>query len=208
MGRFMREPFEVKLSRERLVSGESFIEGLGVFATMGFRSGELISILQGEKITIPELKRRYKAGTERLDDPLQVSERLYLDMDEPFVRINHSCDPNTVIVGESNLIALRPIEKGEELTFDYSLTEWTWERFGKYSDWSIKCDCGSQNCRGYITQFPFVPIKIKERYFKRGLLQDFILRKIIKAGIAYNGKIPSSSTSQSQKFSCMELQIS
>ncbi len=180
--------FELKIARERLLLKDSPIEGLGVFVRMGFRPGELISVIQGEKISIPELKDRYRRGVERISDPLQISERLYLHMYEPFIHINHSCDPNTAVVGETNLVALRPIEKGEELTFDYSLTEWTWNRFGEYAEWNMQCACNSQSCRGNIGQFPSVPLRLKAQYFRRSLLPDFIIRKVIKTGLAYNGK--------------------
>ncbi len=51
----------------------------------------------------------------------------------------------------------------------------------------MRCVCGSQNCRGHITQFPFIPTKLKTDYFRQGALPDFIIRKIITAGLSYNG---------------------
>ena len=184
----MPNRFEIKLARERLRPEGSLIEGLGAFARIGFRRGNLICVFKGENISISELKSRYKAGVERISDTLQISERRYLDLDEPFVRINHSCDPNTAIVSEANLVVLRPIDQGEEITFDYSLTEWTWERFGKYAEWDMPCACGSPSCRGHITQFPFIPLSVKRDYLRKGALPDFIMRKIIKTGLAYDGR--------------------
>jgi hypothetical protein len=184
----MDDCFEIRAAKERLFKGDSPIEGFGVFTRMGFRRGELITIMQGERIPIPELKNRYRMSVERITDPLQVSERFYLDMYAPFVQVNHSCDPNTAIVGKADMIALRDIDRGEELTFDYSLTEWTWERFGEYYEWEMKCDCGAPSCRGIVTQFPFLPLGLKTQAFKRGTLPDFMFRKIVKAGLAYNGR--------------------
>lgn len=53
--------------------------------------------------------------------------------------INHSCDPN-VFVKNWKIIAMRSIEKSEELVFDYSIN----------SDFPVafKCRCGARNCRG------------------------------------------------------------
>lgn len=60
---------------------------------------------------------------------------------------NHSCEPNTD--GE---IALREIEKDEELTYDYSL-DWC----PPDDNWSFECKCGSANCRGIIKVMEMLP---------------------------------------------------
>jgi len=59
--------------------------------------------------------------------------------------INHSCEPNTemqkwTVDGETRvgIFALRDIEKGEELTYDYKFVQ-----FGADQD----CHCGSSYCR-------------------------------------------------------------
>ncbi|CAG8518642.1 6795_t:CDS:2, partial [Racocetra fulgida] len=60
--------------------------------------------------------------------------------------MNHSCSPNCFVqkwmVGEKyriGIFALRNIQEGEELTFDYNA-----ERYG------YTCHCGESNCRGII----------------------------------------------------------
>jgi len=59
---------------------------------------------------------------------------------------NHSCEPNTAYKG-LNVIALRNIKKGEELTLDYaSFLDENMEPF--------QCQCGSPKCRGLITGTP------------------------------------------------------
>ena len=56
---------------------------------------------------------------------------------------NHSCNPNTVYNG-LNVVALRDISKGEELTLNYaSFLDENMEPF--------QCQCGSSNCLGLIT---------------------------------------------------------
>lgn len=51
---------------------------------------------------------------------------------------NHSCDPNM----DKNLIALRDIKAGEELTNNYA-------QFST-KDWQMKCNCGSKKCAGVV----------------------------------------------------------
>jgi len=68
---------------------------------------------------------------------------------------NHSCDPNTAYRG-LNVIALKSIAKGEELTLDYaSFLDENMEPF--------KCQCGSSCCRGYIVGLNNNSITERER---------------------------------------------
>ena len=57
--------------------------------------------------------------------------------------INHSCDPNcetTEVRGHVWVKALRDIEPGEELTYDYNLYDG--------DDDEALCNCGAVTCRG------------------------------------------------------------
>ncbi len=58
--------------------------------------------------------------------------------------LNHSCDGNCGFNDDGDFIAIKPIEKGEELSYDYALAESN-PRF------SMGCTCGSKNCRRVIT---------------------------------------------------------
>jgi hypothetical protein len=164
----------------KFTTKNSAIEGKGVFATAFIKAGETIGTFQGERITIPELKRRYKTGTERICDPLQISERLYLDLHAPWVFLNHCCEPNAGIKGSTTLFALTDIQPGEEITFDYATTEWTWKHFGQYCEWEMVCQCGKPACRKKIEQFPTLPKDRVAHYAKLGALPNFIKRKLKK----------------------------
>jgi len=37
--------------------------------------------------------------------------------------VNHSCDPNCGLVGAVLVVAMRDIEPGEEITFDYAMSD-------------------------------------------------------------------------------------
>lgn len=69
----------------------------------------------------------------------------HVELDEPARLMNHSCGPNTGVVDNDedgyDFIALRDIEMGEELTWDYETTE--------YESIAVdRCLCGSESCRG------------------------------------------------------------
>ena len=106
---------------------KSAIEGEGVFASQNFKKGETICKMRGEKVTCEELKSRYEKVKEKICNPLQINEKTYLDLGEPYVYVNHSCTPNCGIRKTAELFALTNINIGEELTYDYSTTEWTYE---------------------------------------------------------------------------------
>jgi len=110
----MKEKFVVKLSK---------IEGFGCFATENIRKGEIICLIRGERITFQELKERYTKGKIKICNPLQITEKEYLVIKEPYIYINHSCNPNAGIRKEGELFALKDIKKGQEITYDYSTSE-------------------------------------------------------------------------------------
>jgi hypothetical protein len=58
--------------------------------------------------------------------------------------INHSCDDNIGFNDDGDFVATKLIKKGEELTYDYGLAE-------SNPKFSMKCECGSNNCRHLIT---------------------------------------------------------
>ncbi len=157
---------------------ESSIQGAGVVAPRIVKKGETVCMMRGEKIEFNELKKRYSSGKEKICNPLQIGEKTYVDLAAPYVFINHSCDPNCGIRKKGELFALKNIKKGEELTYDYSTSEWTYEKFGKYRDWAMECNCNSKKCRGTVGQFPMLDSKLKKYYYHAGALQDFIIKKL------------------------------
>lgn len=139
---------------------KSTIQGKGAYATRRIRKGERIIEYVGERITWAESDRRYDdANTKRHHTFLfAVNRQTVIDAahggnDSRF--INHSCDPNCEAIGEKSRIfieALRTIEPGEELTYDYSYER---EKGTTAEDEKLYvCHCGSPKCRGTILAPP------------------------------------------------------
>jgi uncharacterized protein len=133
----------------------STIHGTGVFAACDVEKGERILEYIGEKISKHESERRGLALLERSKHDggpavyiFALDEDWDLDGDMPgndAKLINHSCHPNCEawnIDGRIWICALRPIQKGEELTFNYGFEFDTWS--------DHPCRCGSTHCVGYI----------------------------------------------------------
>jgi hypothetical protein len=88
-----------------------------------------------------------KYSADRVSRSLQLNSDTYLlsgKIPEDGDMINHSCEPNCGITGTSSVQAFSDIEIGEELTFDYAMSD-----SSEYDEFS--CACGSEGCREKIT---------------------------------------------------------
>lgn len=144
--------------------------GVGVFATRNIKKGSLIYKLSGEVITEDECWRRINEKIENLSDPLQIGEHLYIDLDETSRSFNHSCDPNSGIRNESDLYAIKDINIGDEILYDYSTT------VGPnvpIDEWSMDCSCKSLICRKKISNILTISKDQLNFYFLNNVIPDF-----------------------------------
>ncbi|HVV87657.1 MAG TPA: SET domain-containing protein-lysine N-methyltransferase [Kofleriaceae bacterium] len=131
----------------------SSIHGYGVRATRRFEAGE--PLIEGEGVTYDEdqefddtyalvLPAHDGHGGEDHDAP-----PIYFDLVDQTRWINHSCAPNTAVESAWDAttgrvrawwVALRAIEPGEELLYDYAFV-------GALAE---PCNCGAPTCRGLI----------------------------------------------------------
>lgn len=132
----------------------SRIAGTGVFATRGIRRRARIIEYTGERISHAEANARY--DEEAMQNPhtvlFTVDRKTVIDagaQGNEARYINHSCEPNCEAVknkGHIYIEALRDIQPGEELTYDYHL-----EYSGRYqAEWRARyaCHCGAPSCKG------------------------------------------------------------
>ncbi len=130
---------------ENLIFRPSPIHGLGGFAKKGLRQGARVVEYVGERVTVAESIERCRQGNQCI---FRLTEETHLDGNvdwNPARFINHSCSPNceaVLIAGRIWLVALRDIQPGEEVTFDYG---YDLEDFRVYP-----CSCGAPDCAGYI----------------------------------------------------------
>lgn len=118
--------------------------GCSVFAKEFISKGEVISLWGGTILHKKNLDRAMPRFTERV---IQVDEELYLltaEEKEPNDCFNHSCEPNLGFSGQIGLVTLCDVEAGQELCFDYAMSD------GEPYD-EFDCLCGSLNCRKKIT---------------------------------------------------------
>jgi len=155
---------------------------MGVFADEYIGQGEIVHVLSGERLKSSEMIRRILSDKEEINDPLQVGKRTYIDLDKLSRTFNHSCNPTVGIRKDSEMFALRGINKGEEITYDYSSVI-------APTEWEMKCVCGSQKCRKILGDVRSLPKSQLEFYKKNGSIQNY-MKKIIKELEKGNYKIP------------------
>jgi len=171
------------MKEEILDIKNSIISGKGVFAKKLISKGETICFMEGELMSLDEMINRVDSNLENGSDPLGVDDETYLDLEELPRSINHSCCPNAFIKGKNELIALKNINKGEEITYDYSTTmDDNREKIESTGGtlWTIKCRCGNKDCRKRINQFKTLPFEKQRYYIENKLAPDFILKKFSK----------------------------
>jgi len=139
----------------------------GLFAARDFAPREQIVRFKGRIITLAEAL----AKGDHQGNPLQIGQEIYLDIEAPAVFANHSCDPNAGIINDRQLVALRPITRGQEIRYDYSTTMWE-------GMWTMRCKCGASACRGTIRDFPELPEDVQEYYLREGIVQKFIRSRL------------------------------
>lgn len=139
-----------------ILSRESNIHGQGVFAKKNIPKGTRIIEYVGERITKAEAERRalIPLNQHKTDQTLgavylfELNKRYDIDGNVPYNtarHINHSCDPNAeteIIRGKIWIIALRDIQKGEEITYNYS---YGYDGYDEH-----RCQCRTSRCVGYI----------------------------------------------------------
>jgi hypothetical protein len=152
---FLRHIIEAGMARHgrkkaRFRRGANGIDGFGIYASRDLKQGEIV--YRGEERTA-RLATRDHIMKWWPADKVEVFRRyampvgggVFMLWDEDpreWAPQNHSCNPNTGYAG-LNLIALRDVQRGEELTVDYG-------GFGNAEAARFRCSCGAQNCRGVI----------------------------------------------------------
>ena len=89
--------------------------------------------------------------------------------DDISLLMNHSCDPNTWFVSDTEMVARRDILLGEEITYDYATSQTT--------DTEFECRCGSTLCRHSVTGQEYKEPWFFERY--KGHILKYIEEKVL-----------------------------
>jgi hypothetical protein len=142
--------------------------GNGIFSLEPIRKGELVAVFGGVVyewdafIHLPDIERSLC---------LQVEDRHFL-VPRPIGEgdyVNHSCNPNAGLSGQIGLVAMRDIKAGEEVCFDYAMSDTM-----PYDEFN--CQCGSPNCRGLVGGNDWQKPVLQKRY--AGFFSPHVQRRI------------------------------
>ena len=126
-----------------LILRQSRIHSYGCYTTRPIRKGTLIMEYVGEYLTYEQADDLYDDFENTYLFGLDGGKRI-IDGFGVAAFVNHSCKPNCEtdqIGGKMWIIALRDIEAGEELTYDYNLFD---------GEDDAPCLCGAERCRGSL----------------------------------------------------------
>lgn len=122
--------------------------GLGVFAKRALPAQSVLSAMQFGPSRTQPWRHSIQTGVHEHAEPLPNYLRY----------LNHSCDPNLFVdVRAKQVLTLRAIKPGDELTFFYPATEWRMQS-------PFACACGAKQCCGEIRGAAELPAGVLQRY--------------------------------------------
>jgi SET domain-containing protein len=145
--------------------------GFAVYALKPLKKNEVLAVWGGQVVTLEQV---LALPREEQGHTIQIYDELYLaplEMAEPADYVNHSCNPNAGLCGQISLVAMRDISVGEEITFDYAMSDSS--SFDEFD-----CTCGAPNCRGKVTGNDWQRPELWKRY--EGYFSAYLQRKIEK----------------------------
>jgi hypothetical protein len=148
----------ISVGGRRIQVRKSGIHGKGVYAIRPIKAGNKVLEYKGEIITWKKAEARHP------HDASQPNHTFYFHLDDGHVIdakhtgnsakwINHSCEPNLEASQEGYRIflkALRDIDAGEELSYDYGLVIDIRKTARVKKEFA--CWCGATGCRGTMLE--------------------------------------------------------
>lgn len=143
--------------------------GLALIASQFIQAGEKLMAFDGPEYSWGHttLNLPNKAPLFVRDHCIQISEGHSRDSTGLARYANHCCDPNCGITERIWITAMKDIQPGTDLTWDYDMTE--------DNDWRMNCTCGAENCRGLIAGYRYLPQERREAY--AGFVSSWLTEK-------------------------------
>jgi hypothetical protein len=150
------------MDSQKVRLGSSRVAGTGVFAVEEIAPGEVIATFDGAFYDqdCPDW------DSDLTHHAIQCAPTRFRDSNGIARFVNHSCEPNCGIHGLFDIVAMKPIRSGEEITWDYEMTE-------DSNWWRMECRCGAPCCRKTIGAYRNMPAAVRAKY--KGFLSDWLV---------------------------------
>lgn len=132
--------------------------------------GETVAVFDGEIKTVP----RSAASLLPNDPPIffrahaiMIDKNTWQDSNGIARYASHSCNPNCGIKNLREIVAMKYIKAGEQITWDYSMTE-----DPEANDFEMDCVCGEKECRRVIRGYRYLPPIFRDRY--KGYVSEWL----------------------------------
>ena len=130
--------------------------------------------VEGRVVRASTVWRWWKHSPRRAANCFRLAGDRYLDPGSGLGAFaNHGCQPNVRVVAHGDrleLTAIRRILPGDEVLHDYATL------LGADDEWSMRCRCGWEGCRGRVARFDRLPGPVLRDYQAIGAIPRFILR--------------------------------
>jgi len=140
--------------------------GVGIFAKQDIASGEILCVMGGQvadtalQNAVPSHFVNYSMDFHEEYSFCPVEESQVPLM--PQFYFNHSCHPNCGFLDSQTVVAIRPINKGEECRYDYAFCMWNDAR--SVFCFEMPCRCGEVDCRGVVRESDWMLEPIQRTY--------------------------------------------
>jgi hypothetical protein len=155
--------------------------GKAVYATQAFPAGATLMEFTGPRYHGSEIHSNRWGEDDRF---VQIDIDHYMGpsggLDD---LVNHSCNPNAGLRFSEDgvfLIAIRPIQSGDEVCWDYSTTL-------SNTSFYMHCQCGASECRHVIGDFAFLEPELQDHYRALNLVPTY-LRDAVASTSAPHGQ--------------------
>jgi len=139
----------------------SLIEGTGLFAKNTIKKDEIVAVKGGHIFdgkSLKEIEKKLGPAEVQVADDLFIGPVAEHDREGAMLHLNHSCEPNVGVQGQIVFVAMQEIGAGEELTFDYAMTD--------DEDYEMECNCKAASCRKTITGRDWRSKDLQNKYGK------------------------------------------
>lgn len=143
--------------------------GRAAFALQVLARGTIVATFGGTACRAHDLAT---FPADRVSRSIQIDDDVFLvgpEIAEPGDFLNHSCAPNCGMRNATQVVTMRDVAPGEELTFDYAMTD-----TAPYDE--FPCGCGAAECRQFVRADDWKNPTLRERYV--GWFAPHVARRI------------------------------